>query len=154
MVAPASTLEPRALADLFNAGFSDYLLPMRLSDAAFREHLAVNDIDLDASQVVLGPSPEAFALIARRHDAGWVAIVFRQDAETVTTVQIAALDDGSAADALLAAAGGERALRLANVPVDEPPSRAVHHLGARRAARQREMLLRFGRPTAVMSSED
>jgi hypothetical protein len=76
------------------------------------------------------------------------AIVFRQDPETVTAVQIAALDDRSAADALLAAAGGERALRVGNVPVDEPTSRALHDLGARRVARQHEMLLRFGRPTA------
>ena len=41
----ASELPEHALVDLFNAGYSDYLLPMALSTAAFVEHLAANDID-------------------------------------------------------------------------------------------------------------
>lgn len=69
---PASELPEPALLDLFNAGFSDYLLPMQLTAAAFAEHIAANDIDLGCSRVVLEDEPAAFALIARRAGAGWV----------------------------------------------------------------------------------
>ncbi|MFI5039478.1 MAG: GNAT family N-acetyltransferase, partial [Solirubrobacterales bacterium] len=68
----ASELPEHALVDLFNAGYSDYLLPMRLSTAAFAEHVAANDIDLECSRVVCDDQPAALALIARRDDAGWV----------------------------------------------------------------------------------
>jgi hypothetical protein len=47
----ASELPEPELVDLFNAGFSDYLLPMRLTAAAFAEHVAANDIDLACSRV-------------------------------------------------------------------------------------------------------
>jgi ribosomal protein S18 acetylase RimI-like enzyme len=68
----ASELPEHALVDPFNAGYSDYLLPMRLSTAAFAEHVAANDIDLECSRVVCDDQPAALALIARRDDAGWV----------------------------------------------------------------------------------
>jgi ribosomal protein S18 acetylase RimI-like enzyme len=68
----ASELPEHALVDLFNAGYSDYLLPMRLSTAAFAEHVAANDIDLECSRVVCDDQPAALALIARRDGAGWV----------------------------------------------------------------------------------
>jgi ribosomal protein S18 acetylase RimI-like enzyme len=68
----ASELPEQALVELFNAGYSDYLLPMRLSAAVFAEHVAANDIDLACSRVVLDDQPAAFALIARRDGAGWV----------------------------------------------------------------------------------
>ena len=68
----ASDLPDQALLDLFNAGYSDYLLPMRLTAAALAEHVAANDIDLACSHVVLADRPAAFALIAHRDGAGWV----------------------------------------------------------------------------------
>jgi ribosomal protein S18 acetylase RimI-like enzyme len=68
----ASELSGHALVDLFNAGYSDYLLPMRLTDAAFAEHVAANDIDLECSRVVRDGQPAALALIAHRDGAGWV----------------------------------------------------------------------------------
>jgi ribosomal protein S18 acetylase RimI-like enzyme len=68
----ASDLPEVALVDLFNAGYSDYLLPMRLTNAAFAEHVAANDIDLKCSRVALDDEPAALALIARRDGAGWV----------------------------------------------------------------------------------
>ncbi len=271
---PASSLEPTALTDLFNAGYSDYVVPLRLDERAFRDHVSVNDIDLECSRVAIddGPGgvggPASFALIGRRGEAGWVggmgtapghrrrglgeralvaaidaarlsgcravwlevidyntaaialyeklgfetvrevtvwslmgdgppvsqarsvdpaiahawitgnrasrepwqradesiarmratgvqlhglvvapgsdmaaAVVFRFDPEVVTVLQIAAIDDGSAGDALLAAAAGG-ALRLGNAPADEPASRALARLGARPVVRQREMRLR------------
>jgi len=69
---PASQLSEQALVELFNAGYSDYLLPMRLTTAAFAQHVAVNDIDLECSRVALDDEPAALALIARRDGAGWV----------------------------------------------------------------------------------
>ena len=68
----ASELPANALVDLFNAGYSDYLLPMRFTADAFAEHVAANDIDLECSYVVLDGDPAAVALIARRDRAGWV----------------------------------------------------------------------------------
>lgn len=265
---PASALEVSLVRELFNEGFSDYLVPMRLDDAAFRYHVDGNDIDLDCSQVAIADRPAAVALIARRGVAAWVggmgtappyrrrglgeralvagldaarrrgcreawlevidenrgaiamyeklgfelerelvvwslparredvpasravdpaaaqawiaahresrepwqradesvarmrargaavrglmverdreiaaAVVFRDDADPVTTLQIAALDAGAAADALLAAAGPDRGLRLSNAPVGEAPARALADLGAREVVRQREMRL-------------
>jgi ribosomal protein S18 acetylase RimI-like enzyme len=68
----ASELPEQALVDLFNAGYSDYLLPMRLSAGVFAEHVAANDIDLACSRVVLDDQPAALALIAHRDGTGWV----------------------------------------------------------------------------------
>jgi ribosomal protein S18 acetylase RimI-like enzyme len=267
-VAPARSLDLPQLHELFNLGFSDYLLPMHLSEAAFRDHLDANDIDLDCSQVVTDESPAALALIGRRATEAWVggmgtaprhrrrglgelalaagidasrergcdalwlevlvdngaaialyeklgfelardlivwslpargtagpeartvdvdtandwiaahrpgrepwqradeslatlrarvpelrglvvprageitaAVIFRQDPEQVVVLQVAALDDDSAADALLAASGGEWDLRLSNAPAGEPPSRALERLRAVPFARQHEMRL-------------
>jgi ribosomal protein S18 acetylase RimI-like enzyme len=274
-VEPASTLELTRLREVFNEGFSDYLVPLQLDEVAFRGHVDGNDIDLDCSQVAIDDRPAAVALIARRGAAGWVggmatapsyrrrglgerallagleaarrrgcremwlevidsnrgaialyeklgfdlvrevvvwslpagrpgvpasppgvpasrpvepeaaqawiavnresrepwqradesvakmrargaalrglivdrdgevaaAVVFRDDADPVTTLQIAAVDEGAAADALLAAAGQDRGLRLSNAPVGEAPARALARLGARPVVRQREMRL-------------
>ena len=71
-VQPASTLDRSQLRELFNEGFSDYLVPMQLDEVAFRDHVDGNDIDLECSQVVIDDRPAAFALIARRGAAGWV----------------------------------------------------------------------------------
>ena len=53
------------------------------------------------------------------------------------------VDEGSAADALLAAAGGQRDLRLANVPADDVSWRALRSLGAQAVVAQHEMRLRL-----------
>jgi GNAT superfamily N-acetyltransferase len=71
-VLPADALEPSALRELFNEGFSDYLVPMHLDAAMFADHLRVNDVDLACSRVVAEGRPAAFALIARRGPAAWV----------------------------------------------------------------------------------
>jgi ribosomal protein S18 acetylase RimI-like enzyme len=268
-IVPADSLPPAALTDAFNAGYSEYLVPLRLDQTAFRDHVAVNDIDLACSRVVLdgAGAPVALALTGRRGDAGWVggmgtapehrrrghgeralaaaleaaradgcremwlevidrnaaairlyeklgfktvrevtvwsltgngtrvpaarpvdsavahawitgnrasrepwqradesiarmraagvqlhglvvapgsdmaaAVVFREDPELVSVLQIAALDPRSAEDALLATAAG-RTLRLANAPAGEPADAALGRLEARRVVRQREMRL-------------
>jgi GNAT superfamily N-acetyltransferase len=71
------------------------------------------------------------------------AVIFRDDHDQVRVLQIAASDEASAADALLAASGGQRDLRLANAPVDEDSSRALRSLGAQPVVMQHEMLLRL-----------
>ena len=267
---PATALDLSALAELFSACFSDYVVPMRMDAAALRDHVETHAIDLECSRLVVGERPVAFALIARRGETGWVggmgtvashrrrglgtralvsgidaarergcssvwlevidsnqaaarlyaklgfevkrelivwslsatgndppparrvepdtaagwivanrrtrepwqradetlaqmrargtemrglivernrsmssAVVFREDQDKVTVLQIAATDEASAADALLAAARGRRDLRLANVPVDDVSSRALRSLGAQPVVTQHEMRLRL-----------
>jgi GNAT superfamily N-acetyltransferase len=269
-IVPATALELSALAELFTACFADYAVPMRMDAAALRAHVESNGIDLECSRVVVEERPAAFALIARRNEAGWVggmgtmpshrrrglgagalvagielardrgcgsmwlevidtnraaaqlyaklgfalqrelivwsllatgddppparpvvpdtahrwivanrrsrepwqradetlanlraseielrglvierrgsvssAVVFRENQGNVNVLQIASADEASAADALLAAAGGRQDLRLANVPADEPSSRALRSLGAQAVVTQHEMLLRL-----------
>jgi ribosomal protein S18 acetylase RimI-like enzyme len=117
---PASDLSEPALLDLFNAGYADYLLPMRLTAAAFAEHVAANDIDLACSRVVLNDQPAAFALMAHRNRAGWVGGLgtvsqyrWRGLGEEVLTAALAALRDRGAGVAWLEVIDqNERALRL------------------------------------------
>ena len=106
----ASELSDDALLDLFNAGYSDYLLPMRLTAVGFAEHVAANDIDLECSRVVLDDvdQPAALALIARRDGAGWVGGVAtvprhrrRGLGEQALTAGLAALADRGATAAWL-----------------------------------------------------
>jgi ribosomal protein S18 acetylase RimI-like enzyme len=63
------------LADLvrvFNLGFSDYLLPMQMDEAALADHIASNDIDLECSRVAVDVEPVGFALAARRGTEAWI----------------------------------------------------------------------------------
>jgi ribosomal protein S18 acetylase RimI-like enzyme len=270
-LAPADGLGIAELAELFNAGFSDYLVPMALDDAAFRGHLAHNDIDLALSRVAVVDTPVAFVLVGRRGTDAWIggmgtrpghrrhglgeallreaasaasrvgcraiwlevlqdnqpaialyaklgfetvrelivwslpaggapgavtdavtidersahawisarrsgrepwqradaalsrlrdggaqlrgiaigrdgetvaAAVFRDTPAAVSVLQLAAIDEAAAGDALAAAAGPDRRLGLANLPADDPASAALERLGATVAARQWEMRLR------------
>jgi len=93
------------------------LARMRARGAAFRAHMINRDGEVAA------------------------AVVFRDDADPVIALQIAAVDEGAAADALLAAAGPDRGLRLSNAPVGEAPARTLARLGARPVVRQHEMRL-------------
>ena len=69
----ATALELPALAELFNACFSDYAVPMHMDERVLREHVENNGIDLECSRVVVVKKrPAAFALIARRGAARWV----------------------------------------------------------------------------------
>ena len=116
----ASELSEPTLLDLFNAGYVDYLLPMRLTADAFAEHVAVNDIDLECSRVMLDDQPAAFALIAHRNGAGWVGGLgtvpqYRRRGlgEVVLTAALAALRDRGAGVAWLEVIDqNERALHL------------------------------------------
>jgi len=71
-VVPAADLGAATLLEVFNAGFSDYLVPLRLDEATLRAHLHENDIALDRSPVALGEEPAAFALLGVRDGDAWI----------------------------------------------------------------------------------
>jgi GNAT superfamily N-acetyltransferase len=82
-------------------------------------------------------------LVVERGGSATAAAVYREDRDRVTVLQVTAADEAAAADALLAAAGGHRDLRLTNLPADEVASGALWSLGARAVVAQHEMLLRL-----------
>ena len=69
---PASSLVPEALTDVFNLGFSGHLMPLQMDDAALREHIVVNDIDLDRSIVAVGAAPAGLVLTGCRGSEAWI----------------------------------------------------------------------------------
>jgi ribosomal protein S18 acetylase RimI-like enzyme len=71
-ITTADTLERSAMRELFNAGFSGYLVPMHLDEAAFATHLDRNDVDLSASPVLVDGDPVAFALVGIRGADAWI----------------------------------------------------------------------------------
>jgi GNAT superfamily N-acetyltransferase len=68
----ADSLELPVLVALFNEGFSDYLVPMQLDEAAFRAHVERNDIDLACSRVAADEEPVAFVLVGVRDGEAWI----------------------------------------------------------------------------------
>jgi len=72
-VVPAESLGEAALLDLFNAGFSDYVVPLQLDAAALRGHVRTNDLDLARSPVaIVAGEPAAFALVGIRGPDAWI----------------------------------------------------------------------------------
>jgi GNAT superfamily N-acetyltransferase len=71
-IVPAAELGTATLLEVFNAGFSDYLVPLQLDEATLRTHLRENDIALDRSPVALADEPVAFALLGVRGGDAWI----------------------------------------------------------------------------------
>jgi GNAT superfamily N-acetyltransferase len=71
-VVPAAELGTAKLLAVFNAGFSDYLIPFQLDEATLRTHLRENDIALDRSPVAVADEPAAFALLGVRGPDAWI----------------------------------------------------------------------------------
>jgi GNAT superfamily N-acetyltransferase len=71
-IRPAAELDRAELLHLFNASYSDYLVPMRMRAADLDEHLDLNTIDLTVSRVAHAGEPAAFALVGRRGEEGWI----------------------------------------------------------------------------------
>jgi ribosomal protein S18 acetylase RimI-like enzyme len=69
----ASTLDHAELTTLFNAGFADYVVPLRVDEDWLREHLEVLDVDLAASRIAVDERPVAFALVSVRAADAWIA---------------------------------------------------------------------------------
>jgi len=68
----ASSLPRSELAGLFNAGYSDYYVPLEL-DAALDGVVAAWDIELESSRVAHhDDEPAGFAFLAIRGDQGWI----------------------------------------------------------------------------------
>ncbi len=68
----ARSLRLAELTALFNAAYSDYLIPLAFDEDAFHRYLIDNDIDLGVSRVALAPDPVGFALIGRRGVEAWI----------------------------------------------------------------------------------
>jgi GNAT superfamily N-acetyltransferase len=71
-VVTAAQLGRGELLEVFNAGFSDYLVPLQLDEGTLRTHLRENDIALDRSPVAVDGKPSAFALLGVRGPDAWV----------------------------------------------------------------------------------
>jgi ribosomal protein S18 acetylase RimI-like enzyme len=71
-VVTAAELGRGQLLEVFNAGFSDYLVPLQLDEGALRTHLRENDIALDRSPVAVDEGPVAFALVGVRGPEAWI----------------------------------------------------------------------------------
>jgi ribosomal protein S18 acetylase RimI-like enzyme len=71
---PASTLSLAEQTELFNAGYEEYVIPMRLNDeAALQWMMDSFDIDRDASRIAVRDGERlGFANLAIRGDEAWV----------------------------------------------------------------------------------
>jgi ribosomal protein S18 acetylase RimI-like enzyme len=71
-LATAAELGRGELLEVFNAGFSDYLVPLQLDEDTLRAHVHENDIALDRSPVAVADAPAAFALVGIRGTDAWI----------------------------------------------------------------------------------
>jgi len=71
---PADTFSFEQLADIFNAGYEGYVVPMRVEPQTLESMVRAWDVDLARSRVALrdGGDPIGIALLAARGDQGWV----------------------------------------------------------------------------------
>jgi ribosomal protein S18 acetylase RimI-like enzyme len=121
----ADALERAAIRELFNAGFSGYLVPMHLDESAFETHLEHHDIDLAASPVLVDGDPVAFALVGIRGADAWIG-----GAGTVPEARRrghARRTMRAASDA--ARAAGCRSLRLEVIDANSPAVALYEQLG-------------------------
>jgi ribosomal protein S18 acetylase RimI-like enzyme len=72
-IGTAAELRLGQLLEVFNAGFSDYVVPLQLDEDTLRAHLRENDIALDRSPVaIVDGGPVAFALVGVRGRDAWI----------------------------------------------------------------------------------
>ena len=62
------------IIDVFNRGFSDYLIPVSMDAYVLRDYIYVNDISLKDSYMALDEdgTPQAFTFTGIRDNTGWV----------------------------------------------------------------------------------
>jgi GNAT superfamily N-acetyltransferase len=146
----ADSLAPGDLVQVFNLGFTDYLVPMVMDEAGLADHIACNDIDLVRSRVAVDIEPVGFALAARRGREAWIggmgiAPAYRQGglgartllaaidavaAEGVETVWLEVLEGNVPAIALYQRLGFERTRHLEVwVLAPDPRRETVEHRG-------------------------
>src|SRR5437868_6381066 len=115
-----------ASAGLLDAGFADYLVPVRMTPASLAMMARVDGVDLDASRVVLNDGePAGVALIARR---GWTSRL------AAMSVVPAARGRGLGAAVMRqlfadAQARGERAMELEVIEQNVPAVELYRKLG-------------------------
>lgn len=69
----AAEIDRHALVDVFNAAYSDYMVPLQLNEPALEHTVIQNAIDLSISPVAMaGKKPVGMAFLARRDRRGWV----------------------------------------------------------------------------------
>jgi GNAT superfamily N-acetyltransferase len=156
-IVSADALGEDSLLDLFNAGFSDYVVPLQLDAKALRGHVRTNDLDLARSPVVMVDGEAAsFAFLGVRGEDAWIggmatapahrraglarivldaAIAAARDAGC-RTVWLEVVDSNAPAIALYASAGFERVRdvvvwTLAAGDAAGPPARALGETAAR-----------------------
>lgn len=72
-MAPAATLDPAALADLFNRSYAGYFMPVALAPEALAAMNAAHDVDLARSRVaIVDGAPAGIVLLAARGRRGWI----------------------------------------------------------------------------------
>jgi GNAT superfamily N-acetyltransferase len=166
MIVSAESLGRAALLDLFNAGFSDYVVPMQLDADALETHVRTNDLDLSRSPVVtVAGERAAFALLGVRGAEAWIGGMATVPAHRRSGLAAAALeaaaraaaeagcgtlwlevvDTNAPAVALYRRAGFETERDLVVwtlAPADGPPARTLDEAAARawigRHRRERE----------------
>lgn len=69
----ADTVHFDALVNLFNVAYSDYMVPLHLTDVQLRRTIAQNDMDLSASYVAVdGENLVGMGFLAKRDIRGWI----------------------------------------------------------------------------------
>jgi ribosomal protein S18 acetylase RimI-like enzyme len=70
---PASSLSHAEVAELFNAGYSGYVIDFRIDETVLRSMIHAFDIDLDASRIAYrGGERVGLANLALRGDQAWI----------------------------------------------------------------------------------
>ncbi len=71
---PASQFGTEELAEIYNAGRRDYIVPMLTDTESLRNYVHMYDVDLDASVVILDSEdrPAGIGMLGMRDNRGWI----------------------------------------------------------------------------------
>lgn len=71
---PASNFSADELADIYNAGRVDYIVPMPMNAKRIQSYVRMYDVDLDASVVIYDDlhEPAGIGMLGIRDDRGWI----------------------------------------------------------------------------------
>ncbi|MBA3871200.1 MAG: GNAT family N-acetyltransferase [Chloroflexota bacterium] len=71
---PASSFSADELAEIYNAGRVDYIVPMPMNAKRIQNYVRTYDIDLDASVIILDSDnqPAGLGMLGVRDDRGWI----------------------------------------------------------------------------------
>jgi GNAT superfamily N-acetyltransferase len=116
-------------------------VPTARARAWIAEHRTSREPWQRADESVVKLEEQLTGLVVESDGEPAAAMLYRDAAEQVTVLQLAARDADAAAAALRAATGLGRVLRMANVADDDPASAALEGIGARPVVRQHEMRL-------------